>query len=275
MIHAASRLALVESRERLNGVLSGLGTDGTGPSTLASELYGTADLLVGQPRLRRTLADPSTDATNRGNLLRSLLAGRLSGPTLEVAGAVVEQRWSSAWDLADALEILADEALLASAEQQGTLDTVEDELFRFERILDGAPELTAALDEQGAPPARRIELLRSVLGSKVQPITLELLEHAVTSARKRSIALAIDDLLEASAARRQRSVARVISATELTEAQTGRLTAVLSELYGRPISVRSAIDPGIRGGLVVRVGDEVIDGTIASRLAAAKIALSH
>jgi F-type H+-transporting ATPase subunit delta len=274
MIHAASRQALAAVRERLNAVLEAAPSDGGASQRgLSADLYAVADLLAGQPRLRRTLADSSTDASNRGELVRSLLRGRVGDQALELVASVVQQRWSSAWDLADSLEILGDEALLAAAEQQGVLDTVEDELFRFERILAGSGELVSALDELTAPAERRVELLRSVVGGKTNPITTELLSHAVASGRKRNIELAIDDLLEASAARRQRSVARVISATELTDQQSTRLASALTSLYGRPINVRSAVDPDIRGGLLVRVGDEVIDGTVAGRLAAARSAL--
>lgn len=276
MIHASSRLALANLRERLNGALPELATgDGAAEKGLASDLYSAAALLAAQPRLRRTLADASTDASARGELIRSLLAGRLAPTSIELIGAAVEQRWSSGWDLTDSLEIIADEALLAAADQAGSLDAVEDELFRFERILNDSGDLTGALDDASVPADRRVALARSVLEAKVDPITLDLVEHAVASGRKRNLQLAIDDLLEASAARRDRSVARVITATELTEEQSARLASALTALYGRPINVRSAIDPGIKGGLMVRVGDEVIDGTIASRMTAARNALAH
>ena len=276
MIHAASRSALAALRERLNDVLETLpsSADGAGYKSLAAELYSAADLLAAQPRLRRTLGDPSTDASSRAELIGSLLTGKLGDPALQLVKAAVSQRWSSAWDLTDALEIIADETLLAAAEKQGKLDDVEDELFRFERILGNSGDLAAALDEAGVPAQRRRALLDSVLSGKVSQITAELLGHAVSSGRKRSVLLAIDDLLEASAARRARSVARVISATELTPEQTSRLGAALSRLYGREINVRTAIDPQVKGGLVVRVGDEVIDGTVSGRLEAARAALA-
>jgi F-type H+-transporting ATPase subunit delta len=229
---------------------------------------------VEQSRLRRILADPSTDASTRANLIGSLLEGKLSPAALDVVKDAVAQRWSSSWDLADALEIAGDEALLAAAEQQGKLDEVEDELFRLERILGNAGELVSALDEAWVPAERRQALLDSVISGKVDPLTAELLGHAVASERKRSLLLAIDDLLDASAARRARSVARVISATELTADQASRLGAALTTMYGREINVRTAIDPQVIGGLVVRVGDEVIDGTVAARLAAARAALA-
>lgn len=275
MIHAASRLALATLRERLESVLGSLPADGgTAKSALAAELYSVADLLTRQPRLRRTLGDPSTDPSARSQLAGGLLRGKVGEATLGLVVTAAEQRWSAPWDLTDALEIAGDESLLASAEQQGVLDDVEDELFRLERILESSGDLVTALDEVAAPAERRVELVSSLLAGKAQRITVELVSHAVASERKRSILLALDELLAASAARRDRSVARVISATELTDVQSNRLALALSSLYGRPISIRSAVDPSIQGGLQVRVGDEVIDGTVAARLAAARNALS-
>ncbi|HEV2887759.1 MAG TPA: F0F1 ATP synthase subunit delta [Jatrophihabitans sp.] len=286
MIHAASRAALAELHERLNAVLPELSSsafswlplvgrnDGSRHQELAGELYATAELLAKQPRLRRALGDHSTDASARAELARSLFAGQVGDVALGLISDAVGLRWSTPWDLTDGLEIIADETLLAAAEQDGKLDTVEDELFRFERILSGSGELATALDEAGMPAERRQALLESLLGQKVQPVTIQLLEHAVTSGRRPTLGLAIDDLLQASAARRERSIARVLSATELTPEQTERLAATLTRLYGREINVRTAVDESVQGGLVVRVGDEVIDGSIASRLAAARAAFA-
>jgi F-type H+-transporting ATPase subunit delta len=274
MINAASRAALAELRERLNTVLSGITGGLSEYQNLAGQLYATAGLLTTQPRLRRTLGDSSTDASGRADFARTLLTGKLGDAALGLVTDSVGLRWSSPWDLSDSLEILGDEVLLAAAEQQGELDTVEDQLFRFERILAASGELVAAFDETAVPAERRRELLDTVLAGKVNPITTELLGHALASDRKRSLMLAIDGLLEASATRRERSVARVISATELTGAQTERLATALTRLYGRPISVRSAVDASVRGGLAVRVGDEVIDGTIATKLNAARAAFA-
>jgi F-type H+-transporting ATPase subunit delta len=105
-------------------------------------------------------------------------------------------------------------------------------------------------------------------------VTLALLRHAVTSTRKRTILLAIDDLIERAAAHKERSIARVFSAVPLTSAQEQRLAATLAQMYGRPVSVRTAVEPSVRGGLIVRVGDEVIDGSIAARFAQARTALA-
>lgn len=273
MLRSASRQALDALREREDAVYRD-DQQADALTDIAAELYSVADLLVGQPRLRRTLGDPATPPAGRAALIEQLLGGRVRGATLDLARAAVSQRWSSPWDLTDALESAADDALFAAAERAGGLDQVEDELFRFERTLAGEGELAGLLDEVSVEPARRIGLLDTLVASKVTPITLELLHHAVASQRKRSITFAIDDLLEKAAARRHRSIARVISAVVLSDAQERRLVETLSTLYGRPISVRIALDPSVQGGLVIRVGDEVIDGSIATRFATARASLA-
>jgi F-type H+-transporting ATPase subunit delta len=273
MMRSASRQALGTVREHEQSVFEGR-ISAADLAGLASELYAVADLLTAQPRLRRTLGDPATSPDSRADLAQRLLSGKVGQNALELTQAVVRQRWSSPWDLTDALEGAGDDALFVAAEKGRSLDSVEDELFRFERILGTEGELVGLLDEVSVDPARRIALLDSLVQGKVSDTTLALLRHAVASQRKRSIILAIDDLLEKAAARQHRSVARVISAVPLTDAQQERLSATLTEMYGRPISIRTAIDPAVRGGLVVRVGDEVIDGSIATRFAAARNALA-
>jgi F-type H+-transporting ATPase subunit delta len=274
MMRSASREAVTQLRRRREEVV-GARASSKRLTALAGELYAVADLLVAQPRLRRILGDPATAPQARADLVGRLLDGKAGEAAVRIAQAAVSQRWSSPWDLTDALEAAGDDTLFAAAEHDGVLDRVEDELFRFERILQAEGELATLLDEKAAPAERREHLLQRVLGTKAHALTRELLVHAVRSDRKRSVGLAIDDLLEAASARRERSVARVLSAVELTDEQQQRLTGALSELYGRPISLRTAVDRGLRGGLVVRVGDEVIDGSIAARLLEARAALTR
>jgi F-type H+-transporting ATPase subunit delta len=271
MLRSASRQAITALREQAAPDKRASAADLT---TLADELYAVADVLVRQPRLRRTLGDPATKAEGRSGLVEQLFGGKVGPAALAVAKTAVAQRWSTPWDLTDALEGAGDDALFAAAEKDGQLDQVEDELFRLERILGADGDLTGLLDESTVPAARRNELLDSLVANKVSPVTLALLRHAVSSQRKRSVLLAIDDLLQQAAARRQRSVARVISAVPLTKTQEKRLAAALKQFYGRNISIRTAIDPAVRGGLIVRVGDEIIDGSIATRFTEARAAVA-
>jgi F-type H+-transporting ATPase subunit delta len=264
VIHAASREALAALRPEVEAVLGRFSTE-DGFTGLADELYGVAGLLDAQPRLRRMLADPAAAAAARAQLAESLFASRIGASGLAIVKAAAGLRWSSPWDLLDAIESSADEVLLAAAEQGGVIITVEDELFRLERILDDASALTTLLDEAIIDVARRQGLVDSLIDGKVHSLTAALVRHAVASSRKRNILLALDDLVEAAAARRSRSVARVVSAVALSNAQQEALADRLSSVYGRSIDVRLTVDPSIRGGLVVRVGDEIIDGSVAAR----------
>lgn len=273
VMRSATRQALDALREEEDSVFEGRVSADT-LTSVASELYAVADLLVAQPGLRRPLADPATAPDNRAGVADTLLSGKVSAHTLKIVTAAVRQRWSTQWDLVDSLEGAGDGALFAAAEKQKTLDTVEDDLFRLERILQNEGDVGALLDELTVDPKRRIGLLDKLVKGKVSDVTLDLLHHAVSSQRKRSITLAIDDLLEKAAARRDRSVARVTSAVPLTDAQEQRLAGVLSQMYGRDMSVRTALDPNVQGGLIVRVRGEVIDGSIAHAFAQVRSALA-
>jgi F-type H+-transporting ATPase subunit delta len=264
-MHSASREALKQLREQVSSVL-GRFSSTEGLIGLAQELYAVADLLTGQPRLRRRLADSAAAPHHRSGMADTLLEGKISASALSVVELAVSVRWSSAWDLVDALETSGDDVLLAAADSAGVLDDVEDELFRLERILDAQSNLTTLLDQAAVDGGTRAKLLDSVIADKVNQVTLALVRHAVVTQRKRGILLAVDDLIESAGARRERSVARVISAVDLSAQQERALADKLSELYGRRIEVRFAIDPSVRGGLVVRVGDEIIDGSVLSRL---------
>jgi F-type H+-transporting ATPase subunit delta len=251
MMHSASRTAAEQVRGHKRAVID-RAESADALRTVAADLYAIADTLVDLPRVRRSLGDPATNADRRAELLTSLFGGKVGGPALEISQAVVRERWSSPWDMCDALEVGGDDALFAAAERDRVLEQVVDELFRFERILDRESALAVQLDEKPIAASRRIELLHRVVDGKVHPITGDLLEHAVRSQRKHTLAFAIDHLLEEAAARQSRSMARVLSAVELSSEQCEQL----------------------RGGLVVRIGDEVIDGSIAARLASAQLALA-
>ena len=148
-------------------------------------------------------------------------------------------------------------------------------MFRFERVLDSDSRLVTLLDDASVPSERRNGLINDLLAAKVSPVTLALIQHAVASGRRAGVEASLDALLDAAAARRDRSVARVISAIALTDEQENRLAAVLADMYGHPISVRTAVDPSIQGGLIIRVRGEVIDGSVSSQLAAARAALAN
>jgi F-type H+-transporting ATPase subunit delta len=273
MIGAASRQSLASLDEQVDSAVRSAGDDAL--EGIAGELYDVSGILATQPQLRRMVSDTSTAAASRRDLAARIFQGNISDAAFGVAAAAVELRWSGPWDLTDAIEIAADRVLLELADRRDALDAVEDQLFRFGRIVDANDELRSHLDEQTVPAQLRVQLLDSLLAGKADPVTVELLERTVRSGRKHSVALAVDGLLNEVAWRRQRATALVRSAAPLTDQQIARLAAALRAMYGREIDIRVEIDPAVKGGLVVRVGDEVIDGSVAGRLAAARSALNY
>ena len=135
-----------------------------------------------------------------------------------------------------------------------------------------AAEPAAAVRKE-APIESRVELLHNVLGSsstKVNPIAVDLLAKTVELLQGQPAEDAVLVLAEVAVARRGEVIAHVKAAVDLTDAQQERLTQVLSRIYGHPVKAQMQIDPELLGGLAISVGDEVIDGTLSSRLAAAQ-----
>lgn len=272
MMRGVSRASLTAVRRGLAETVADLSS--TDRAALADQLTAVAGVLTAQPRLRRALTDASMSVDARAALATQVLGNKIAPTTMAVTESAVREEWSTPWNLVEAIEQAADDVLLIDAEDSRRLGDVEDELFRFERILEADPAVTTLLDSANAAVERRVGLLRSLVADKVSPVTLQLLEQALRSGRRSGITLSISRLLDDAAARQERSVARVISAVPLSDAQESRLATLLTRQFGRSISVRTAVEPAVQGGLVIRVGDEVIDGSVSSRLAAARKAVA-
>jgi F-type H+-transporting ATPase subunit delta len=216
--------------------------------------------------LRRVLTDPAQSGEAKADLARRLLDGRVGGESVDLITGMVRSRWSQSRDLVDSVEQLANSADLAAAERGGVLDDVEDELFRFGRIVSSTPDLRAALTDKRAGGDAKADLLRRLLGGRADPVTERLVVRLVAQPRGRSLEAGLDALSKLAAARRERMVAVVTSAVPLSDQQKQRLGAGLGRLYGRQVHLNLDVDPSVLGGLRVRVGDEVINGTIADRL---------
>jgi F-type H+-transporting ATPase subunit delta len=271
VLQATSRESLAAATARLDALVDA--SSSADLQQLGDQLFAITRLVAGQPALRRALADPAAPEQARAGLLRQVLGGKVGATALEVAGGLVTARWSASGDLVEALEVVARRAVLGVAEKDGTLDDVEDELFRFGRILDREPQLASLLADTNQPEDGRTGLLDAVLGDRVTPVAATLLRQTVRLPRGRHLDLAAEELAELAAARRDRYVARVRTAVALTPQQEQRLSASLTRLYGRPMSLQIELDEHLLGGLVVEVGGELIDGSVAGRLAAAQRSL--
>jgi F-type H+-transporting ATPase subunit delta len=257
-MQGASRNSLRVLRDRLpaEGDLTGL----------SDELFAVVSVLSGRGSLRRALSDPAASGKAKADVVTSLLGSRIEAAALDIVSAAVQSRWSGSRDLLDALEEVAVDAALITAQTAGSLDAVEDELFRFERILAAEPTLRAALTDPNLPVDGKRDLLHRLLDGKVDVVTYKLVERAVVEPRGRTIDRALRELSALAAQRRDRLVAHVTSATPLTEDEQRDLTTVLSRTFDHDLQLQIVVDPALIGGLTVRVGDELIDASVARQL---------
>ena len=267
-----NREAYAAAVERLDSLARG--KDAPALAAVADEIVAVAQLLTREPRLRRALADPARSGEERVGLLRGLLAEQVGADALDLLATLVGGRWSAPLDLLNGTERLGVEALLASAERAGDLAEVEDELFRFGQVVDGTPQLAATLGDSTAPARRRGELVHALLDQKARPATVRLAELALAGFAGRSFAGALTRLVELAADRRDRQVAYVVVAAPISEDDERRLGSTLSGLYGREVTLKVTVDPAVIGGISLRVGHDLYDGTIASRLAQTRNALA-
>jgi F-type H+-transporting ATPase subunit delta len=240
-------------------------------ATLSDELVAVDNLLLREPILARHLADTTGEPDAKKQLLQRLLGGKVGPTTLDLLDTAVSSRWSKTGDLVSAIEHVARLSLLAKAERDNQADEVAEQLFRFSRIMDAEPRLTTLLSDYSRPAAERVSLVRGVLqrASGANPTAGALLGQTVDLLRGERADEAVHDLAELAIARRGEVVAQVSAAADLSDAQRRRLTEILTRIYHTPVSLQVTVNPELLGGLSVAVGDEVIDGTLASRLDAA------
>jgi F-type H+-transporting ATPase subunit delta len=242
---------------------------GADATVVGDELFALVGILDAQPALRRVLTEPSVPAEAKARLMASLLADKVSEATEKIVDAAVGMRWSHGSDLADGLERAGAACHIIKAEQDGDLDSLEDELFRFSRILVGARGLRDTLGNRRAPIEAKRELVDNLLDGKVTTSTMALVRQAV-SGRGGPLPIVLRRFQELAAARRERLVALVRVAAALTDDQAERLAEALGDQYGKRVHLNVIVEPDVLGGVRVQIGDEVIDSTVATRLAEAR-----
>lgn len=269
---SVSREAYGEASDRLVAETASI----TAPQlvTVADEILSVAGLLRSDLRLRRALTDPSRPGSDRAGLIESLLTGKVSKATVDTVATLVAGRFARPGQLLDATEHLGVDALLASAERDGKLADVEDELFRFGQIVAGDTALTSTLSDANAPLGGRVKLVEDLLKGKAHVVTVRLVEVALTGFGGRGFEASLTRLVEATAAKRDREVAYVTVAKPLTDAEEQALAAKLTGVYGRDVSLKVDVVPGVLGGVSVRVGSDLYDGTVLRKLNAAKQAFA-
>ena len=156
--------------------------------------------------------------------------------------------------------------LFEIARAEGTIDEVEDELFRFARSYESSDQLRNALTDEQIPASKRQAIVEDLLGGKVTPTTTQLISMVVGSGRARDLPAIVDKLVARASSAKNLELAEVRSAVPLTPDQETRLAAALANATGKEVNLKVVVDPTVLGGLVATVGDTVIDGTVRTRI---------
>ncbi|QGQ20002.1 F0F1 ATP synthase subunit delta [Cellulomonas sp. JZ18] len=265
-MRGTSRAALQAAEDRFTPVLQAAGTQAR---SLGGELFALVDALDASGSLRRTLADPSLPGDAKAALAARLLDGA-DARTVDVVQTLVRARWSSDDDLADAAERLAFQALLQSAQADGALGTVEEELFAVVRGLAGQREARQSLVDPAYPAQARGDLAEGLLGGAGSPATRAVVRRAAVAPRGRQFVTTLQHVGDLLAEMRNREVAVVTSAAPLSDTQRERLTDLVGRALGRAVQLNVVVDPQVVGGLRVQAGPDVIDATVLARLADAR-----
>ena len=266
----------------------------TNLASIAADLVAIKQVIDSSEDLRRVLSDSGVAAPARRSVVTELFQSRVGERALQMVGFLIdadragEFRADLSWlvertrgaarnaqpgaqivlgrvTAEDRLDGYAT-ALLAPLTGGNELTRVEDELFRFMRIIDGSPELNAGLSDRDVPASARESLVEDLLRGKVDPTTMRLAVYAAQIGRPRDYRALVGYLVDRVAAESNRRLAEVRAPVELDGSQREALAAALSQIVGHGVEIRVTIDPSVLAGFVATVGDTVVDGSARHRL---------
>lgn len=267
----SSRNSLAATRVVLDKTLSGLSGDAA--SALSNDLFAVVNVLGQNVALRRAITDPSRSAADKSGLLKQLLGTKISEKAFAIGESAVANRWSSPADLLIALEQIAIQAEAGAANARGELDRLEEEVFTFGRTLAANQDLRNALNGNPDAVNEKRVLVNEVLKGACTS-TRALISQIVNGLWGRNIETALSDIAYATAEHRNLVVALVSSAIELSADQKQKLADALTKQIGQKVRVNVETNPKVIGGVSIRFRDELIDGTVISRMAEASQALA-
>jgi F-type H+-transporting ATPase subunit delta len=238
-----------------------------------ADLEQLARLLVTQIRLRKALADPGLPPEPKRALLGDLGQGRLDQASVELLATLATRQRVRARELPGVLAALAAMAAFTGADKAGQLEQLEGELFFVATLVARQHQVRSALTNPGLPVANKQALLADLLDGRVSARTASLVDLLIELNEGHDLDTLLKEWAEAAAARRNRVVAEVRSAVELDDRRRARLAEALTRVVGKPVVLQVTVDEAILGSVVVRVGNELFDGSIRSRLEQAREAL--
>lgn len=265
-MYAVSREALAQVREFAHKLIAERDNSVVVGHQMGAELFVVVEEIEADRPVRIALADVSATPERRAQLMTNLFAEKVMPETLEVCRLAVAQEWSNPADLRDGLVRTGRSALLQAAELSDALAQVEEELFRLSRVIKNHPKLEQALGDRGTSSEDRRKLMAQLLYGKVSVITEILASQAVARPQEGLAADDLDILSRQAAHQTGRRVADVVTPVALSDTQRENLRAKIVDIYGINVSIHELVDPSIIGGVVIRVGKEIIDGSLSSKL---------
>ena len=254
------RGASAEARQELAARLEGISGD---TATLGEELFAVASVLRGEAAVRRIATDASIEGDAKAGLIGNVFGNALGSDAVDLVKDAVRRRWTSPRDLADVIEYLGVLATVRSAGDDG--GRVSDELFEVRQTVDGHEPLRSALSDPARTVADKRGLLQQLFEGKVQSATLVLVGQAVSGSHG-SVDRGLEEFQHIAAEAKDEKIATVHTARELADDERERLTQALSRQYATSVHLQVVVDPDVVGGLRVEIGDDIIDGTVSSKL---------
>lgn len=226
------------------------------------ELFSAASVIGSSSQLGGALADPTASVEARSQVISAVFGKQFQPATIAALSAVISQRWSKPADLIAGIEDLGVRAAARAAEGAD----LEGELFAVSRLVAENPELELALGARMGDASAKGKLVEQLIAGKASEATTLIVSSLVQDPRGRRVRGMLSHAMSIVASQRGGLVATVTSATALSADQQGRLQTALSKTYGGHVSLNVVIDPTVVGGLRVQIANDVIDGTIASRI---------
>jgi len=240
-------------------------------ATVADSLFELSRTLRAEGALRRFATDASLPADAKKGLVTEVFDGLVDSVALGLLTSAVARKWTSSQDLTDALEHLS---VIAVARSTGTeVDRIGDELFTLQQTVQDNAGLRDALSDPSRSVQDKAALVESLLAGKAMPATVTLAKQSLHGTY-RTVSVALGEYQKVAASVEGEGVATVRVAKPLSSADEQRLSQALERKYGRPVHINVVVDPAVVGGIKVEIGDDVIDGTVSSRLDGARRALA-
>jgi F-type H+-transporting ATPase subunit delta len=157
-------------------------------------------------------------------------------------------------------------ALFGTAQRKDAVDQVEEDLKSVDQVLRQVPLLSRALRAPTIGTARKQELVRRAFATRVGDLSLRFLALVVDRGREDILSDIYAEFQRLANEQRNLLPVQVTSATELSDAERASLAQAVARRTGKQAVLEVHVDPRLLGGVILRMGDTIIDGSVRTRL---------